>query len=40
MSKASLSRLKVKLIKSYKKARYRKIVRASKKPVLTLRRTL
>ena len=38
--KANLSRLKAKLIKSYKVARYRKIVKKSKRPVLRLRGTL
>jgi len=40
LMKADLSRLRAKLIKSYKGARYRSIVKKSRKPVLTLRRTL
>ena len=38
--KADFSKLKARLIKSYKVARYRSIVKKSKRPVLRLRGTL
>jgi len=40
MSNPSLSVLRAKLIKSYKKAKYSRVVKKAKRPILTLRKRL